>query len=493
MDLKITISKTEIVLDSALSSSRNSIRKEQNTKPKQRRTVVGQSETDILNWLRAKHGLRSVSHRHTFTIEGQMVLTSNPFSSVHLLEYWSAETSATSTEDLDGVECELVIVKIAKNPEGQGRLVREATALQSLQGTDRVPKIWKPEHGEDFLRRGILTTLYHPVPPPQDSGHETTLSLSDLEEMMAELASAVDAVHKSGRMWLGLKPGHILFHLFRKDPRDRPTPLRITGMENSRSILDSNDRDVLKLDSIWGTVPELKQKSTCVTPAADMYTIGLLLSSCLSRTTTPPFPQGYCNDPESGTVSHRDSLVASFNSLVYDDTKKISENHFLLDLLGDLLHADPLLRPTAEQMLLRTQNGSTNHVQQYGNSFVREIPGYIQESTKSMVFPALMVCHIVDDQYKDRPSENFSISAALKTPQGKILAEYSGRPVSKEFLRWLRFLNLHTHALSDGGGGCYDGRRKCNGIFDLAFYESIGKVFFSSKFSGQIMMLFNAT
>jgi hypothetical protein len=68
------------------------------------------------------------------------------------------------------------------------------------------------------------------------------------------------------------------------------------------------------------------------------------------------------------------------------------------------------------------------------------------------------------------------VLAAIDTPRGKLVADYDGRRVSKEYLRWLAHLGLHTHGLNDGDDCGFDGRRKCNGIFDEWFYICNGKV-----------------
>lgn len=455
-------------------------------------SCTGHVETDILRWLKDQKAatvLRDIKHRHDFTpdIHHGGLLSSSQFTSVYLMEAWPAELQSKAQDVhpciAKSADCRLVCVKIAKCAEGRRQLQREGEALQALQDTGRVAELWNPQGLTQYLDRGVLITLYHPVPPPKDLGIDIFISLGELEEHIEQLTSVLVMLHKSRWIWLGLKPSHVLFLHSRMDPRDPVPPLRIIGLENARSLACTHNF-VYAPDSIWAA-PEVKtqqamhrkqmkgefssdQKTnieSALTPAADMYSLGLLVSAHLAR----------CPRPVNTSI---DELCVRFNCPVVDASQKIRADHWLVCLAGDLLKDDPRLRPTAEQVLQRICSGRRDSTPlQMLSPSMFQIDGYIHPQTLQMVWPVVLKTKIITDQRDDsRLTDYVTVHAGIETPQGKIVADYKGRPVRKEFLRWLRHLKLHTHALNDGDRGAYDGRRKCNGVFDISFYTHFRQV-----------------
>jgi hypothetical protein len=94
-----------------------------------------------------------------------------------------------------------------------------------------------------------------------------------------------------------------------------------------------------------------------------------------------------------------------------------------------------------------------------------------------MVWPVFLQTTVITDQRNAlRLTDYVTVHAAVATPPRKMVADYKGRPVTKAYLLWMRHLKLHSHALNDGEWGAYDGRRKCNGIFDMAYYKKFRQV-----------------
>ena len=458
---------------------------------------TGLFESHNLRWLKDQKGpvvLRDIKHRHAFNRDVHFggLLTSSQFSCVFLMEAWPAELQSKAADVHPGIakedklkDCRLVCVKMAKGAEGHRRLRKEAAALHALQDTGRVAELWNPGELARFLDRGMLITLYQPVPPPQDSGQDVFLSLDELEDRIEELAHALAVLHKSGWIWLGMKPGHILYHHSRMDPRDQVPPLRIIGLENSWCLRGKYSFENAP-DPIWAA-PEvktqqptrsLKATAKCQvsavqnfilesgpTPAADMYSLGLLISAHLARSPHP-------------VVASNQELCSFFNNPVYDAAQQIHLEHWLVRVGSELVQTDPLLRPTAEQVLQRISSGRRQHTRlEMHEPSISQIDAYIHPDTLLMVWPVVLKTTIIIDQRNaSRLTDYVTVHTGLETPPGKVVADYRGRPVSKEYLRWLRHLQLHTHALNDGEKGAYDGRRKCNGIFDMAFYKHFRQV-----------------
>ena len=458
---------------------------------------TGKVETDNLRWLKDQKGpivIRDIKHRHAFNrdIHHGGLLTSSRYASVHLMEAWPCLLQSKAADVRPGIvkentlpDCKLICVKMAKCDEGLRRLHREGSALLALQDTGRVAELWNPSAFAQYLHRGMLITLYQPVPPPQDSGHDVYLSLDEAEDRIEELSRALSILHVSGWIWLGLQPKHILFRDSKMDPRDIVPPLRILGLENARCMSGTHCFEFVA-DSIWAA-PEVSNHQPNSTnhlkvmgqvsdaqnnmpergptAAADMYSLGLLVSAYLARSLRP-------------AKASSEEMCYLFNACVYNPIQKIRVDHWLVGLASDLLQDDPLLRPTAEQVLTRISLCRRDRTLLHRlEPSMCAVDGYIHPLTLQMVWPVVLkTCIIPDQRNQQRMTDYVTVHAGIETPSGKVVADYRGRPVSKQYLQWLRHLRLHSHALSDGDRGAIDGRRKCNGIFDMAYYKHFRQV-----------------
>ena len=456
-------------------------------------TAISEHEFDNIQWL--KHlqnpyfNYSDVKFRHGFSrvVNQAGLLSSNKSFSIHLMEAWPKSKATSREQAKTSLDCILVCVKIAKNEEAVKRLRHESAVLQALQSTERVVELHCPENTAVFLSRGMLVTRYYAVPPPQEQDFDTSLSLVELEESLEELTLALVSVHSNGWAWLNLKHGHILVNHARHDERDPRKSLCILGLENATTgdSLQNSDTFFASVNHSWAA-PEFNlifsssdvqgrissdQTSVISLPfftRCDMYSLGLVLICYLARKIDPVQAQR--------VASTREALSHAFNIPIFDMSKRIQNDSYLISLAMDLVRSDPESRPTAEEVLQRIRAGRVISPVRL-ESFEIEIPARIHCGTLQMVWPVLLVSKITTDQRNSsRFTDYMQVFAAMDTPRGKIVADYDGRRVSKHYLKWLRHLNLHTHALNDGDEGAFDGRRLCNGVFDTAFYVCNGKV-----------------
>ncbi len=459
-------------------------------------TAISQQENDHIEWLKqlrtTEYTYTDVKFRHGFSrnVNQAGLLSSNKYFSVHLMEAWPPHLKAKAISFEQGstsLDCLLVCVKIAKNADALRQLQRETIALQALQSTGRVVELHCSVLTSVFLSRGMQLTRYYAVPLQQEEGFQTSLSLFEVEETLDGIANALVSVHSNGWAWLNLNHGHILFNHAHHDERDSKHQLCILGLENAitSKSLTKSDSFICTAKTSWAA-PEfnlflsssvvqdrifLDQTSVMnlsFFTRCDMFSLGLLILCYLSRTVDPVQAQR--------VASTREDLCCSFNIPVFDTSKRIQIDSYLITLAMDLLKTDPQLRPTAEEALQRIRTGRVISPLLL-ESFTIEIPARIHNETLQMVWPVLLESKITTDQRdKTRLTDYMRVFAAIETPKGKMVADYSGRPVSKHHLRWLRHLGLHTHALNDGDERAFDDRRKCNGVFDTQFFVCSGKV-----------------
>ena len=69
-----------------------------------------------------------------------------------------------------------------------------------------------------------------------------------------------------------------------------------------------------------------------------------------------------------------------------------------------------------------------------------------------------------------------TVKYTVDTDKGARVANCSWRPVTKKYLMFLKYLGLHMHSLNDGSAMGWDGRRQCNGIFDINYHVKTKKV-----------------
>ena len=67
-----------------------------------------------------------------------------------------------------------------------------------------------------------------------------------------------------------------------------------------------------------------------------------------------------------------------------------------------------------------------------------------------------------------------TVKYTVDTDKGARVANCSWRPVTKKYLMFLKYLGLHMHSLNDGSAMGWDGRRQCNGIFDINYHVLYG-------------------
>ena len=304
------------------------------------------------------------------------------------------------------------------------------------------------------------------------------MSLPEIEEICYELLLALSAVHDSGWIWLGLKQGHILFNLYKLDPRNPTCPLRIIEFENAMQIGSGGYAvlpfDLKIMDSLKQRAPECAPGAN-ITTAVDMHAVGMYLKSLLHRCQSKVW-----ENSEGLSQDERAAILRNFNICVYDESKQISDDNKLLDLIEMLLKDDPAERPTAKDALRKLQQWkSYQHMEdlQLGTVSEEDIPGYLDPVTGRFVWPVLVQNTVVEDcRVPNRLTTYVLVMCAVDTPRKKRVAIFSGRPAPKKFLMFLKYLGLHTHALNDGSLMGYDGRRLCNGIFDKLFYIKTKKV-----------------
>lgn len=374
----------------------------------------------------------------------------------------------------------LLVAKLASTAEGFRKIQQEAHVLKCLQGTERVAKLWEVDSTEEHLRQKVLVVHYHPTPPP-GTGSEDHLwkSLPEIKEILFQLLEALALLHDQGWIWLGLTKEHILINQYKMDPRDLTLPLRIIGFEDSLQIGREN-KATLPLH-VGAMSHSLQRKAPEWHPGAeigtsiDLYAVGLLGKSYLHRDQANAWA-----DHKGLTFEERTAIVTHFNTPVHDLTKRLESSNPLLDLLESLVQQDPESRPTARQALHKMSQLMTDLDQVDLNPQYERldmIPGHLDTATGKFIYPCELETTVREDiRKRSRLTTYCRLRCAVNTRAGANLAIYSGRPVSKPFLMWLKYFKLHTHASNDGASMGWDGRRLCNGIFDQDFYLKTRKV-----------------
>ena len=109
--------------------------------------------------------------------------------------------------------------------------------------------------------------------------------------------------------------------------------------------------------------------------------------------------------------------------------------------------------------------------------FTVEIPGHLDPASGKFIWPVLVENSVVEDcRDRTRFTTYVTVKYAVDTDKGARVATYSGRPVTKKYLMFLKYLGLHTHSSNDGSAMGWDGRRQCNGIFDINYHVKTKKV-----------------
>jgi hypothetical protein len=423
------------------------------------------------HWLLAEYNLtRADNHRFQFGLNVEGVLHSSENFSIYLL---NAHESRRSKGKMDkpaqnGQSSEsLIVAKIAHNTVGLDLLKVEARAMQNLQHTGRVAELWDPDNTDHRLDQGALLTVYYPV--PLESNFEMWMSKWDIQLLASELLAAVNTLHENGWIWNGLKTGHYLYNLIRRYDRDMPAPLRAIGLEKALFV--------------GKNAPEAIQgEHNLFSLKGDEYSLGLLLRKLCCR--CPRLISASSSDGLDN--QERDAIVSAHNRHVYDPSKLLRNDDWLLDLTDRLLKKDPSQRLSAEGALryvrahFRTRTEEEDLV--LGQVSKMFIPGFLDPSTTRFVWPMTLHATVVHDIFapgdscSPRLTKEMTLKASLKMKAKAVAAKYGGRPTHRRAIRWLQLLGLHTHSISDGKDGAMDGRREANGIFDLPFYEQTKQV-----------------
>jgi len=411
-------------------------------------------------------GVMHVSHCNVTTT----LMVQHEISSDVTREDGTKETIVTQHEML-------LVVKQASTTEGLTRLKREAAVLTHLQPTERVAEIWKPEHLSIHLEKGILVCRYHPTPP--GGAADIWKSLPEIAELLHELLQTIATLHDQGWIWLGLEARHILFNQNKLDPRNPTLPLRITGLEhamqvdNNKAVLPSN----LEIsNALQFKAPECVPGET-ITGAVDVFAVGLLVKQLLHRNQAHLWEHRTDMAPDE-----RAALLETFNGCVHCRSKRIpSVDAPLIDLIARMLQRDPESRPTASQALHEMEPWFSDLISGtglvLGERSVNKVEGYLDAGTGQFIWPVELETTVVEDcRDRSRLTSYCRVLASLDTCLNACLAVYSGRPVSKSYLMWLKYYGLHTHSSNDGSFMGWDGRRQCNGIFDFEYYIQTRKV-----------------
>jgi hypothetical protein len=437
-------------------------------------------------WLLSSCNLaRADTHRFLFGLNDEGLLHCSKHFSTYLMIDTVAMVSNMKITDMDDQTqnselCCLVTAKIANDEKGLEILRLEAKNLQNLQFTGRVAKLWDYENLEKVLDRGALLTVYHPTPLERD--FEMCLRKEDIEMLAVEFLSTLDCLHQNGWIWNNLRTGHYLYNPLRQDDRDSPDSLQAIGLENAQFV-----GQAASTDSITAHIKE--DGSECpseISPGkgGDMHSLGLLLLSMCSRNPSI-HSRHYLNGLNQDTMKE---AIKAHNKLVFDQSKLLNNDDWIIMLVELLLREDPDQRPGAAEALLfarsQTRNNDTRLLVE-GEVTEKFLPGYVDVPTRRFVWPVTVHSTVVKDVHhlrkksKDttfRLTKAVTVKASFDMPTGVIAARYSGRPILKRTATWLQIIELQTHSVSDGANGALDGRREGNGIFEQCYYESTVQV-----------------
>lgn len=428
-------------------------------------TRTFQSRADqTFHWLLREYNLvRADDHIFHFGLDGEGLI----HCSRHFLTYLMVPTRAAlqegenSTGEATETDDTLITAKIALDAEGLEILRREASNLRHLQMTGKVVELWNLDQLEEQVDHGALLTLYYHS--PLESELNMWMSKLDVEMLAVELLSALDCLHRHGWIWNGVRTGHYLFNLFRRDHRDDPRPLKALGLENAEFVEKNSSAET-------GT------RAWC---KGDLNSLGHLLMSLCSR--EPGFKG--TNVPDGLSLQDKERIITAHNRLVRDGSKLLQPTDWIITLIDKLLRTGPTQWPSASEALHYAK--AQMHVKEskeliMGEIFLKVIPGYLDANTGRFIWPATLHCEVVQDIHHrcatPRLTTAVTVKACFRMPYRAVIAKYGGRPTHKRFLRWLQLQGLHTHAISDGAEGAFDGRREANGIFDLAYYEGMKQV-----------------
>ena len=450
-------------------------------------------------WLLSECDLaRADCHKFLFGLNDEGLLHCSKHFSSYLMTSKISKGSDLHTQSIFGHHCQgqnkesdgsLIVAKIAHGLEGVEILRREASNLKKLQFTGRVVELWDPESADQVLEQGALLTVYYPV--PLDREVEFCLKKKDIEMVAVELLSTLDILHQNGWIWNGLRTGHYLYNLLRHDDRDTPTRLRALGLENAIHVGHDTPTASKAAHNVRDGCSVLDFPAEITIPGSvgkegDIQALGRLLLSLCARTESSQgetFPNGLSHIDKTATIT-------AHNQLVFDESKWLTCDDWIMSLIEMLLAADPAQRPSVSEALQYAIAQTRIHDEEakvlvLGDLTQKNMPGYLDKHTGRFVWPIVLHTKVVHDIYdpnynsvstSPRLTKAITLKASLQMEGGEIAAKYGGRPIHKRDAQWLQLINLQSHAVSDGADGAIDGRREGNGIFDLCYYLSTRQV-----------------
>ena len=377
----------------------------------------------------------------------------------------------------------LLVVKIATSEAGKKLMLIEIEKLKQFQNSGFVSKFWCDEKVDELASQGAICCHFHPAPSHVDPLVTRWLSLEDITDLATELLRACSFFHSKGFCCFSLKTGHVLYNFHKRDPRDGGDGLCLLGMETLTLCGEALPCEK-NAEGLQWQAPEFSghaDSRPVASKPADIFAVGVLLKELLHRDKVVPYRigTGLCE-------AERAEMVKNFNADVFNPSMRLFQEHWLIQLVEQMVQVDPLQRPSADEALSFIQGSRPNDIFEsliLGSVWIDHIPGRLEPFTGKFLWPVdLKTTVILDEKVKDRLSLYTTVHGAVQTPDKSFTCFYGGRPTEKRNLVFLQYLDLHSHAINDGSLMGWDGRRQCNGIFDHLYYIETMQVLFEKRF-----------
>jgi serine/threonine protein kinase len=191
--------------------------------------------------------------------------------------------AGTVRESGDPVAVKVLKPELVSDPDAVARFVQERQILTSIKNPNVVRVIDLVAEGETLA---IVMELIHGHDLRRYLRHQSTLPPAEAVRLHMQLLYGMAAVHAAGVIHRDIKPENLLLD----SSAGRPT-LKLTDFGVARL---SYGASLTKLSSLIGTpeymAPELAENDSA-TPAADLYSAGIVLYEMLSGRT--PFAGGH--------------------------------------------------------------------------------------------------------------------------------------------------------------------------------------------------------
>lgn len=247
----------------------------------------------------------------------------------------SAAAPAPSAAPAAWVAVKVIRPDLADNPEFRRRFARELEAV----GRVRTPHVAALVHGEPHAAQPWMATEFVPGVALLDAVQQGgPLPDPAVWRLAADLGSALVAVHQADLVHRDVKPSNVILG-------DRGAKIIDFGVAHA-SDLSQLTATGLSIGTPSYMAPE-QAKSGEVTPASDMFSLGVLLY--FAATGKLPFGEG-------GTAE-------VLFRVVYEEPDFGSLEHVspaLRDLMSRCLAKDPLSRPNAAGLVALTQSAASS-------------------------------------------------------------------------------------------------------------------------------------